>query len=159
MSLAPSEQQILAEIENRLRRSDPGLAARLALFSRRAARRKGPVRERLSPWRAGHRHLMRIVVVAATAVAAIVSIVLLARGSPGRGPAGVIPMTRAAWCPAQPAGCSPGGKAPSAAAGARIPGRLAPIRRAATTAAPCAPSRHCPSGPASPRRPQAVGRR
>jgi hypothetical protein len=52
MSLAPGEEMMLSEIENRLRRSDPRLAARLAVFRRRALRGKGPVREFLSPWRA-----------------------------------------------------------------------------------------------------------
>lgn len=33
MSLAPSEQQVLTEIESQLRRSDPGLAAMLARFA------------------------------------------------------------------------------------------------------------------------------
>ncbi len=53
MSLAPSEERILTEIENRLRKSDLGRAAMLALFSRRAFRRgQGPARERVSPWQA-----------------------------------------------------------------------------------------------------------
>jgi hypothetical protein len=49
MSLAPFEQQILTDIETRLRRSDPKLAARLALFRRHASRGQGPARELLSP--------------------------------------------------------------------------------------------------------------
>lgn len=39
MSLAPGEERELAEIEQRLCRSDLRLAARLAIFSRRAIRR------------------------------------------------------------------------------------------------------------------------
>lgn len=53
MSLAPGEEQELAGIEDRLRRSDLKLAALLAIFSRRAARRGwGPAGDRISPWRA-----------------------------------------------------------------------------------------------------------
>ena len=64
MSLAPGEQQTLTEIESRLRRSDPKLAARLALFRRRALRGKGPAREFLSPWRARPRWAIRIALLA-----------------------------------------------------------------------------------------------
>ena len=64
MSLAPGEQQTLTEIESRLRRSDPKLAARLALFGRRALRGKGPAAELLSPWRARPRWAIRIALLA-----------------------------------------------------------------------------------------------
>jgi hypothetical protein len=52
MSLAPGDEQVLAEIEDRLRRSDLRLAARLAVFRRRATHRgRGPATgERISPW-------------------------------------------------------------------------------------------------------------
>lgn len=52
MSLAPSEEQMLTEIEGRLRRCDLWLAARLAMFRRFASGRTGPAGEFLSPWRA-----------------------------------------------------------------------------------------------------------
>lgn len=56
MSLAPSEEEELVEIEIRLRRSDLKLAARLAIFSRQALRRGGgSAGERISPWRARSR--------------------------------------------------------------------------------------------------------
>jgi Protein of unknown function (DUF3040) len=51
VSLAPGEEQMLTEIEDRLRRSDLKLAARLAIF-RWSLNTSGPARERLSPWRA-----------------------------------------------------------------------------------------------------------
>lgn len=51
MSLARAEEQTLARIESHLRISDPKLAFQLSVFARRPWRRKGPVRERISPWR------------------------------------------------------------------------------------------------------------
>ena len=50
VSLAPSEEQMLTEIEDRLRRSDLKLAARLAIF-RWTLNTSGPARECLSPGR------------------------------------------------------------------------------------------------------------
>ena len=64
MSLASGEQQMLTEIETLLRRSDPKLAARLALFRRRTLRGKGPTREFLSPWRARPLWAIRIALLA-----------------------------------------------------------------------------------------------
>jgi Protein of unknown function (DUF3040) len=91
MSLAPSEQHILAGIESRLRRSDPKLAARLALFRRRADRGRGPARELLSPWRTRPSRAIRFLVIAITIIAAIVITVLAARsGRPAHGMAAAI---------------------------------------------------------------------
>jgi hypothetical protein len=80
MSLAPGEQQVLAEIESRLRRSDPALAARLAVFRRHARRGRGPARELLSPWRARPSHAIRFLVIAITIILAIVITLLAAHG-------------------------------------------------------------------------------
>jgi hypothetical protein len=82
MSLAPFEQQILTDIETRLRRSDLKLAARLALFRRHASRGQGPARELLSPWRAPCRRQAVWIVLAAVLVAVllILSIVLAGHG-------------------------------------------------------------------------------
>ncbi len=66
MSLAPGERQALARIESQLRRSDPKLAVMLTLFGRRAFRRTGPVRERISPWHPHARRLWLAVMAAAT---------------------------------------------------------------------------------------------
>ncbi len=68
MSLAPGERQALARIESQLRRSDPKLAVMLTLFGRRAFRRKGPGRERISPWHP-HARRLRLAVMAAATVA------------------------------------------------------------------------------------------
>jgi hypothetical protein len=72
MSLAPSEEQKLAEIENQLRRSDLRLAARLVLFSHRPFHNaQGPARERISPWQAHRRaaHLMLLALVSSIVIA------------------------------------------------------------------------------------------
>lgn len=76
MSLAPGEEQVLAEIESRLRWSDPRLAARLALFGRRGFREPGPARERLSPWRARRSRAIRIVLLAVTVSLAVAALAL-----------------------------------------------------------------------------------
>jgi hypothetical protein len=64
MSLVPGEEQMLTEIESRLRRSDLKLAARLAVFRRRAFRGEGPAKEFLSPWRARPLWAIRIALLA-----------------------------------------------------------------------------------------------
>lgn len=78
MSLAPSEEQKLAEIENRLRKSDLRLAARLVLFSHRPFRSaQGPARERISPWQAHRRaaHLTLLAVVFSVVIALTVVLI------------------------------------------------------------------------------------
>ena len=70
MSLAPAEEQVLADLEAKLRWSDPRLAAKLALFSYRTGR--GPAAEALSPWRGQHEQAIRWIVVLLAVVAVIV---------------------------------------------------------------------------------------
>lgn len=114
MSLAPSEQRTPTDIEARLRRSDPKLAARLALFRRHASRGPGPARELLSPWRVPRRR--RAVWVLLIAAALAVTILSLALASPGGQPpfpAMDICGTTAAGSAAQPTCSPPGNKLPS----------------------------------------------
>jgi hypothetical protein len=61
MSLAPSERQVLAEIEQSLSTVDPRLAARMATFARLAQDDTIARWKSLSPWRL---RLRRIVMVA-----------------------------------------------------------------------------------------------
>lgn len=70
MSLAPGEEKVLAEVEARLRRSDPRLAAKLALFGYRSGR--GPAREALSPWRGRRRQIVRKCILLSTLIAVVV---------------------------------------------------------------------------------------
>jgi hypothetical protein len=88
MSLAPSEEQRLAEIESKLRWSDPRLAARLAMFRRHAAGRRGPAREPVSPWRASPRgarpgrRWVAWALLAASIILAVLFIALAGRSGP-----------------------------------------------------------------------------
>jgi hypothetical protein len=88
MSLAPRQEQRLAEIESKLRWSDPWLAARLAMFRRRAAGRRGPAREPVSPWRASPRgarpgrRWIAWALLAASIILAVLFIALAARSGP-----------------------------------------------------------------------------
>lgn len=68
MSLAPAEEQALAQIESRLRRSDPKLALMLKALARRPLAHKGPARERISPWRP-HPRRLRLAAVALVVLA------------------------------------------------------------------------------------------
>jgi Protein of unknown function (DUF3040) len=70
MSLAPGEEAVLAEVESRLRRSDPRLAAKLALFGYRSGR--GPSGEALSPWRGRRRQIARKVILFSMVIAVVV---------------------------------------------------------------------------------------
>jgi Protein of unknown function (DUF3040) len=76
MGLAPGEEQTLTEIESRLRRSDPGLAAMFTAFSSQVVCRQGPVRELLSPWRPGSKRVLRSVLLASLAALLVLGIVL-----------------------------------------------------------------------------------
>src|SRR5579875_3763785 len=62
MSLAPSEQRALTEIENSLKRSDPTLAELLADFNRIASPEELPRWERLSPWRSRLKDILPVAV-------------------------------------------------------------------------------------------------
>src|SRR5947209_3381062 len=129
MSLAPAEQQVLAEIECRLRRSDPALAARLALFRRHAGRGRGPARERLSPWRARRpRAVNAMAVLLAAIVLAILAIGLVAAfiGHPHRAAAAIRGID-AVRHHAQPLCCPAGSRAPSAAASLCISARVTAV--------------------------------
>jgi Protein of unknown function (DUF3040) len=79
MGLAPGEREMLTEIENCLCRSDPGLAAMFADFSRRVFGRQGPVWERLTPWRSSWRQIVGIALLAVmvACVAGLVVIMVL----------------------------------------------------------------------------------
>jgi Protein of unknown function (DUF3040) len=127
MSTAPSEQQVLAEIESRLRRSTPALAARLALLRRHAGRGRGPAREPLSPWRARRRlsAVNGIMVLLAAVVLAVLIIGLLAAcfRQPHRAAAAIreIPAARRQ---AQPLSCPAGTRASNAAASLCISARV-----------------------------------
>ena len=83
MSLAPGEREMLAEMENSLYRSDPGLAALFADFSRRTFGRQGPVWERLTPWRSDLRRIAVIVLLAVVVSCVVASIVIMALTSHG----------------------------------------------------------------------------
>ena len=78
MSLAPGGREMLAEIENSLCSSDPGLAALFADFSRAAFGRQGPVWERLTPWRSGSRWIAGIVLLAVVASCVAGFVVIMA---------------------------------------------------------------------------------
>ena len=65
MSLAPWEEQILDSIRDRISRSDPGLAALLAIFTKLAADEDMPLREdirvpRRAPRRPGRKRRWRL---------------------------------------------------------------------------------------------------
>jgi hypothetical protein len=130
MSLAPSEQHVLAEIESRLRRSDPALAARLALFRRRASRGRGPARERLSTWRTRPSRAIRLLLITITIIVAIVVTVLAARGGqPTHYPVAAICGVHAVQRQPQPACSPPGGSLPARrGAYAATPGGALPAR-------------------------------
>ncbi len=85
MSLAPSEQNELTAIEDRLSRSSPALAAMFAALSRQAGS-QGPAGESLTPWRPVTRDAKRIVllvVLAGLVIAAIaVTLVMARHGAP-----------------------------------------------------------------------------
>jgi DUF3040 family protein len=83
MSLAPGEREMLAEMENSLRSSDPGLAALFADFSRPAFGRQGPVWERLTPWRSGSRRIAGIVLLAVVVSCAVGFVMIMALASHG----------------------------------------------------------------------------
>jgi len=83
MSLAPGEREMLAEIENSLCSSDPGLAALFAEFSRRAFGRQGPVWERLTPWRPYSRWIAGMVLLAAVVLCVVGFVVIMALTSHG----------------------------------------------------------------------------
>lgn len=69
MSLTPWEDQILDSIKDRISKSDPGLAARLAIFTKLAADEQMPLRENIQvprrafrrPGRRWQRRLQRMV--------------------------------------------------------------------------------------------------
>jgi hypothetical protein len=63
MSLAPSEREALARIEDALRSSDPALAAKFATFTALTRGGKVPRWKCLSPWRLWIRHLFPIGVI------------------------------------------------------------------------------------------------
>lgn len=83
MSLAPSEQQTLAEMESRLRWSDPKLAARLALFRRRASG--------------------RILVLAVAIAVAVLGLALAGHGGQPHGAAAAMCVITAGWHRSRPA--------------------------------------------------------
>jgi hypothetical protein len=74
---------MLAEIENSLCSSDPGLAALFADFSRRVFGRQGPVRERLTAWRPGWRRIAGIVLLAVVVSCVVGFVVTMALTSHG----------------------------------------------------------------------------
>ena len=83
MRLAPGEERVLAEIEARLRWSDPRLAAKLVLFGHRPGR--GPTSELVSPWGRRRRQAIRILVLSAVIVMTVVGTAVAMRsGRAGR---------------------------------------------------------------------------
>jgi cytochrome c-type biogenesis protein CcmH/NrfG len=127
MSTAPGEQQVLAEIESRLRRSDPALAARLALFRRHAGRGRGAARAP-SPSGGPRRRLSAVngvIVLLAAVLLAVVIIGLLACFRQPHRAAAAIREIPAARRQAQPLSCpAAGSRASSAAASLCISARV-----------------------------------
>lgn len=76
MSLAPDEQKTLTVIETQLRKSDPRLVAKFALFATQVFRRKGPVRERVTPWRVAHHRRIRHMVISFVLLLSLLGVVL-----------------------------------------------------------------------------------
>lgn len=85
MSLAPDEQETLAVIETQLRKSDPRLAAKFAIFAHQVFRRKGPVRELVTPWRVAARrrirHTMITIVILLSLLGVVIGLLLAASSS------------------------------------------------------------------------------
>jgi hypothetical protein len=93
MSLAPGDQETLAEIENSLCGSDPRLAAMFADFGRQISGRQGPSREPLSPWRPGLRRtagMILVIVLALGAICTVLGIALASRGGLSQGAPGLV---------------------------------------------------------------------
>ena len=86
MSLAPSERQALATIENSLRRTDPRLAAVMTVFTILATRRKIPRWKCLSPWRLRIRRLIPVAIAMAVGGLVVLGGVFLSHTSQMPGP-------------------------------------------------------------------------
>lgn len=80
MSLRPAEEHKLARIERRLSRSDPRLAVMLKAFGKHPFRRKGPVRERVSPWRPHARRTRVLVAAFVVVVLGVLGAIVISTG-------------------------------------------------------------------------------
>ena len=88
MSLAPSERQALATIEDSLRRTDPRLAAKLATFNVLVTRRRFRRWKSLSPWRLHVRPVIKMAVALAALGLLILIVTVFSHPGPRRGSRG-----------------------------------------------------------------------